>query len=94
MSRIIRDYFVQRVDTRKDYDFDWTDFLGTATIASAVVSCEPLGLTIESPLQIVTPKVKVFLTGGILGTDYLVKCKITTSTGIVDSVDFWLQVRA
>lgn len=90
--RIIRDTFVQRLETRKDYDFDWTDFLGVDTISTAAVTCEPLGLTIEAP-QVISPKVKVFISGGLLGSDYLVKCKITSAAGLIDILDFWLQIR-
>lgn len=92
MSKIVRDYFVQRIDSRKDYDFDWSAFLGTDTISTAVVTAEPVGLTIESP-QIVSPRVKVFVTGGTVGVDYLVRCKMTSAAGVVDVLDFWLQVR-
>jgi hypothetical protein len=92
MARIIRTYFVQRPTSRKDYNFDWTDFLGEDTISSSVVTVEPLGLTIDST-QTITPIVKTYLTGGVLGTDYKVKCKITTAAGIIDTADFILQVR-
>jgi hypothetical protein len=62
-----------------DYDWDFTEWLGTDTIALYSFSVPP-GLINQSDSRSggVT---KVFLAGGSTGQTYTVSCQITTLTG-------------
>lgn len=69
---------VKAPTARKDYDFDWVEWLPTGdTIASAVVTAES-GITVYSTATTSTV-VKVWLTGGTDGSDYVITCTITTA---------------
>lgn len=105
MSDITRTAIIHRVGARKDYDFDWTDYLAPYgdTIASASVTVTPDntasgglqqdGALVMSP-TIAPTKVKVWLKNGLAGCDYLVKCSIQTTTNTIkDTIDFICQVR-
>jgi len=74
-----------------DYTFDFTAWLGTDTIASAVVTT-PTGLTEASETN-TTTKVTVWLSGGTVGQSYTVTCRITTVAGRVDERSLLIRVR-
>ena len=74
-----------------DYTVDWSAFLGTDTIATAVVTT-PAGLTELS--EVTTPtKVTVWLSGGTVGQSYTVVCRITTVAGRIDERSILIRVR-
>jgi hypothetical protein len=69
----------------RDYtaDFQYYDeIIAGGTIASAVVTCTPTGLTIGTP-AIASPVVSVALSGGTAGTLYTVHVLATLATGKV-----------
>ena len=65
-----------------DYDFDWTDWLGTDTIASHTVTV-PSGLTKDSDSE-ASGVVTFFVSGGTPGKKYDVVCTVTTAGGRTD----------
>lgn len=66
------------------YDFDWTDWLDGATIATRTVTVSS-GLTKDSDsIMAGSLKVRVWLSGGTAGQTYTVACKITTSDNRTD----------
>jgi len=83
----------KRVATIKDYDFDFTSFIGTETIVDATVTISPTGLTKVSQ-AINAGVVKVILKDGIVGETYAVTVVITTSGGRVEELSPTLKVIA
>jgi len=74
-----------------DYSWDWAPWLGTDTIATALVTT-PAGLT-ELSEATTTTKVTVWLSGGTVGQSYTVTCKITTVAGRIDERSLLIRVR-
>jgi hypothetical protein len=66
----------------KDYDLDWSQWLGSDTIATSTWSALPAGsaLTMSNP-SFVSPITKVWLSGGTLGQTYVLENTITTAAG-------------
>jgi hypothetical protein len=66
----------------KDYDLDWSAWLGSDTIASSTWSALPAGsaLVMSNP-SFVSPITKVWLSGGTLGQTYVLENTITTAAG-------------
>jgi len=75
-----------------DYEVDWTARIGTDNISSAVWTSSPAGLTIDSS-QIVGKLTVVWLSDGILETEYAVECLLTTSGGRIHNQTFVLPIR-
>jgi len=70
-------------DAVLDYAFNWTDWLESGeTITSRVVTVST-GLTKNSDSES-AGVVTIWLSGGTHGVDYLVACKITTSSSRID----------
>lgn len=65
-----------------NYGFDWSDWLASDTIASVVWTVET-GVTVESQSNDAT-SAQVLLSGGELGSEYTVACRVTTAAGLVD----------
>lgn len=79
------------------FGFDWTDWLSeissSETIATATWTV-PAGLTKDSDgLDAAAVVASAVLSGGTDGQDYLVGCRITTSSGYVDERTGRVQVR-
>jgi len=74
-----------------DYTIDFTAWLGSDTIATALVTT-PAGLT-EASESNTTTKVTVWLSGGTVGQSYTVTCRITTTAGRVDERSLLIRVR-
>lgn len=69
--------FTKDPDSTLDYTFDWSDWLADGeTIASQTVDTET-GLTEES-IAASSSAVTVWVSGGTVGNQYSVACKITT----------------
>jgi len=69
-------------DSQKDYLWDWATWLDGDTIASAAFTVEA-GLTKASETSTPTTAT-VWLTGGTIGVEYEVTCRVTTAAGRVD----------
>lgn len=69
-------------DSVRNGQFDWSDFLGTATIlAQTVAATGPdSALVVDSVgLDTTSRKVNYRITGGTVGKRYRVRCRISTS---------------
>jgi hypothetical protein len=69
-------------DSVRNGQFDWSDFLGTATILaqSVVVSGPDAALVADSVgLDTTSQKVNYRLTGGTVGKRYRLRCRVSTS---------------
>lgn len=79
-------------DSVLDYGVTFVDFLAADEDITAFTVTVPAGLTKQSE-SLLTPIVKVWLTGGTLGEAYLVKVHITTDQGRQDDRTFRVQIR-
>ncbi len=70
-------------DAALDYGVDWSAWLGTDTIASAVWTL-PAGLTQPRPSSVAGGIATVWLAGGTSGVTYTVTCRVTTAAGRID----------
>lgn len=70
--------FVKDPDAILDYEWDWSDWLGTDTISTATVTADS-GLTVVTTTK-TTTTVTTWLSGGTVGISYKVKCEIVTPT--------------
>lgn len=66
-------------DAVVDYDFDWTSWLQAPEVIASFVIVAATGIVVDSS-QNLTPKVRVWLSGGTPGIEYSVACKITTDS--------------
>ncbi len=75
-------YFSKTAAEDKDYTVDWSQDLGTDTIATSTWSVEPTGLSISAPAPSnTTTAATVWTSGGSPGANYLVTNTITTTGG-------------
>lgn len=76
-------------DATLQYTLDWSDYLGSDTLASASWSAP--GLTVNSS-SATTTTTSVWLSGGTVGKVYPVRCRIQTAAGAVDDRTFEIEV--
>lgn len=84
-------------DAKLPFTVDWTAWLAAEQdTASGVVWLVPTGLTEEStPAPSLTDgKATVWLSGGTLGADYDVVCRLTTTGGRIDDRTLRVQIRS
>lgn len=74
--------FVKDPDAVLDYEWDWSAWLGTDTIASHTVTAAT-GLTVDSSTATSTA-VTAWLSGGSVGASYAVTCHVVTAAGRED----------
>jgi len=76
-----------------DYTWDWTNWLATGeTITAHTLTLDPaITKTAETAS---TTSVTAWVSGGVAGNGYLVKCSITTSAGRIDERTIRLYVVA
>jgi len=74
--------FVKDPDAVLDYEWDWSAWLGTDTIASHTVTAAT-GLTVDSSTATSTA-VTAWLSGGSVGMSYAVTCHVVTAAGRED----------
>ena len=74
--------FAKDPDATLDYTIDWSLYLGTDTIVTAVWTV-PLGLTKVAESK-TTTATTVWLSGGTAAAEYQVACRITTAAGRID----------
>ena len=73
-----------------DYTFNWADWLGVDTIATATWTV-PTGLTKASQSN-TTTTATAWLSGGKVGATYQVTCSITTAGGRTDARTIEIRV--
>lgn len=86
-----RNYIRKDPSAVLDYSFDWSEWLGEDTIQSAVCTVDD-GVTKENEANSTTA-VTVWVSGGTSGSDYAVRCTITTVAGRTDERTIYLRVR-
>ncbi len=76
----------------KDYGLNWSQWLGTDTIATSTWVV-PAGLTQPIPATNTTTVTTVWLGGGTAGETYQVTNRITTAAGRVEDQTLTIMVR-
>ena len=92
MSSIPVKVWVKDPDAYLDYILDWSEWLGADTISTASWEASPSGITVASTTT-TTTLAAVWLSGGVHGTDYDVRCRVVTAGGRTDDRTIRLQVR-
>ena len=83
--------YTKDADANLDFTFDWSDWLATGETISTFTITEDTGITSGTESQsggIVT----YWLSGGTVGTNYKVACKIVTSAGRTDERSVTVKV--
>ena len=76
-----------------DYDIDYTDWLGSDTIASKTVTADD-GITIDSSaITGAGTRVKTWISGGTTATTYKITVTITTTGGLTKQDEFRVKVK-
>lgn len=75
-----------------DFTVDWATWLGVDTISGTPTWTVPTGLTKDSQTN-TTTTATAWLSGGSVGQDYVVECKIATAAGRTDERSFVVKVR-
>lgn len=92
MSKILGRFDKQPTEVL-DYDVDYTEWVGTRTIApTAHVVIVPTGITLVSS-GLAGNVVRVVLSGGTTGTDYKITVRTTFDNGLVKEADFLVKVK-
>jgi hypothetical protein len=78
---------------RLDYKFDWTDWLGADTIASATFDVEAGSGIVKDTQSNDTSSATVWLSGGTVGMSATVTCHIVTAVGRQDDRSFTVFVQ-
>ena len=73
-----------------DYKLDWSSWLTTDTIASVIWTVET-GIT-QTATSNTTTSATIWLSGGEVGTEYTVTCRITTTAGRIDERSIAIRV--
>ena len=77
-----------------DYDIDFADWITDGdVISSGTVTIEPPGELVSNTQQIYSPTVKIWLQGGVDGSQYKVTLLASTTQGRVKEVEFKVRVR-
>jgi hypothetical protein len=74
-----------------DYQIDWSPWLGADTITTSVWTL-PSGITQQSAAN-TTTTATIWLSGGTVGTKYLVTNRITTAGGRTDDRTITINVK-
>lgn len=89
---ILGNYIKQPAEV-ESYSIDYAEDLGQQDgIASAIVTVTPTGLTIDNSI-VVSPRVKVFTSGGVDGVKYKIEVTATTDDGRVLQDEFYIRVK-
>lgn len=91
MARGTRTFEKDPADKR-DYGFDWSDWLDSGDTIFLTSWTVPSGLT-EGAKDNGTLQSKIWLSGGTAGETYEVTCKVTTIGGRIREATFFVAVR-
>lgn len=83
--------FTKDPSARKDYGFDWSEWLDTDTILASTWTLDD-GIT-QYATSNTTTSTTIWLTSGTAGTDYMVVNQITTTGGRIDQRSLKIMVR-
>jgi hypothetical protein len=82
--------FTKDPDATLDYTIDWSLWLGTDTISTAVWTV-PTGIT-KTAESHTTTLTTIWLSGGTVDAEYQVTCRITTAGGRIDDRTITIDV--
>ena len=89
---ILNTYTKQAAD-HLDYDIEYEDFLSTGdSVLSGTVSVSPSGLTIDPPLVVGTT-LKLWVSGGTVGTTYKADVTMTTAQGRIKQDELRFRIK-
>jgi len=83
--------FIKDPDAKLDYAVDWSDWLGSDTIATSTWAVST-GITVVSSLN-TTTVATIWLSGGTAGETYLATNRIVTAAGRQDERTLVIMVR-
>ena len=89
---MITEQLLKSPDATLDYLIDWSGWRNGDTISSSTFTV-PSGITKDSQMN-TTSESLVWLSGGTIGTTYLLKNQITTAAGRTESRYFNIKVEA
>lgn len=86
--------FIKQPTDVKDYDIEYHEWLPeTDALASATVAVEPTGdLTIDA-YYVVSPRINIWLSGGLNNHSYKLTVTVTTEDGRVRQDEFRVKVK-
>lgn len=85
-------FYKQPVEV-KDFDIDYSEWLTAGdNVESVTVVVTPTGLTVES-VFVNDPRAKVWLSGGVDGTQYKLSVTMTSADGRVKQDEFKIKVK-
>jgi len=86
--------FVKDPDAVLDYSFDWGPWLGSDTLATSSWAIDDSGLSIVPASESFDDTITaVFLTGGAVGENYVLKNSITTNGSREDDRSVEIKIR-
>lgn len=77
-----------------DYDIDYSDWITDGdTITTAATSVSPASELVVDSVQVSSPEVKVWVSGGEAGTTYTITVTASTTAGRVKEETFKIRVK-
>lgn len=81
-------------DAKLDYAIDWTAWLVDGDTLTAATWTVPTGITQATPApSVAANKATIWLSGGTVGTSYLITCHGTTAQGREDDRSITILVK-
>lgn len=81
--------YLKDPDSKLDYEFDWASWLGSDTISSYAITVAGVTAVTDSATS---TSVTVWVSGGTVGTDATIQCRITTAGGRIDDRTITLKI--
>lgn len=85
--------FVKDPSARKDYQFDWSDWLSGDTISASSWTISPANELSQYAASNTTTTTTIWLQNGTSQKDYTVTNQITTAGGRIEQASFIVRVR-
>ena len=86
--------FVKQPSDVNDYDIEYQDWLNpTDAVASADVTVDPDADLIVDNVYVVSPRVNIWLSGGVHGQTYKLTVTATTTQGRVRQDEFRVKIK-
>ena len=86
--------FIKQPSDVNDYDVEYQDWLsGNDTVANAVVTVDPDGNLAIDNVFVVSPRINIWLSGGLNGATYKLTVTVTTTEGRVRQDEFRVKVK-
>jgi len=87
--------FIKQPSDTKDYDIDYSEWLTiNDRVQSVVTRVEgPNSLLTIVSTFINTPRVKIWISGGIAGSVYKITCTMTSANGRIQQDEFKMKIK-